>query len=137
GGQIAVLQACRTSSPWRAAAGGTWSEAPQADCSTSVSLARDSSGVWQADLMPLLAGKTGTASVVIVPGASSTGVPGAFELDFTPPVIHGDAAPASSPTAGAESVPPSLPSTADTNSALAAPASGSANPLSSASTIAA
>lgn len=102
GQQAASLQACPTSDKWSPANGDGLASAPRPQCNSSspTLLTRDSSGNWTADLTPLLAGQTGSVSIMIVPGPPAAALPGstetqAFQVSFSPPKVDGTVAPAS------------------------------------------
>src|SRR2546425_3408756 len=70
-GQAAAgLQACLTGDTWTAEAKGDLAKAPKEECNKTASLTRGSDGKWTGDLTPLLAGKSGLQSVMIVPAAA-------------------------------------------------------------------
>jgi hypothetical protein len=72
----AVIEACPTTAPWTAAAGGPLEEAPASDCTNKLTLARNATiGSWTVDLAPLLQGATGPVSVVLTPGTATTVTP--------------------------------------------------------------
>lgn len=127
GVEVAAIRACPTTENWTAASPGPLEEAPPQDqCQgTFVDLTRDAAAkTWKGDLGPLLAGKTGVASVVIVPGPAATPgggqqppppagplpaptpagpspVPLAFDVELGPPVLT--AAPGGAPSASGDS----------------------------------
>ena len=108
--QAATLQACPTSDSWASATGGALTDAPRAQCPTTpYALTRDSSGNWTIDLTPLLAGKTGPTSVMIVPGPPPAALPGgaqpaAFQVAFNPPTVDGTTLPATDTSSGSSSL---------------------------------
>lgn len=67
-GDLGQIQACPTKEQWTAANPGAWADVPAADCeSGSVLLGRNATGIWSADVRPLL--RFGTQSLVLVPVA--------------------------------------------------------------------
>jgi hypothetical protein len=133
GQQVATLQACAADNSWKPVQGGNLSDAPKASCTTSVQLARSASGVWQADIYPLLSGQTGSVSIAIVPGPPPSGLPaGVFQLDFQPPVVQGEvvAATNTAPAAPLTSAPQSSPG----GSPASAPAAAAPAPAAGATT---
>jgi hypothetical protein len=92
GGQFkegAGIDACPTTAAWTVASGGPIEQAPKAECdSAKVPLTRNpSAGTWTADLLPLLAGKSGEVSVVLRPGAVTTIAPPTPPAVPSPPVV--------------------------------------------------
>ena len=96
----AVIEACPTSAPWAAAAGGPIEEAPAPDCTNKLSLSRNGTiGSWTVDLAPLLQGAAGPVSIVLTPGTATT---------ITPP--QPPSVPAPVPLPGAPAAPaPAVP----------------------------
>ena len=77
----ASLQACPAAGTWKPGKGGSFAEAPKADCvAGSVNLTRDaSSSTWSGDVTSIL--PAGDAAIAIVPGKGG----GVFELSFDAP----------------------------------------------------
>lgn len=137
GGQAASIQVCPTTDTWTASNGDQDpSTAPRGQCPTSSPylMSRDSSGNWTIDLTPLLSGKTGKASVVLLPGPSAAALPvgaqtGAFQLAFNPPTVDGTVLPATDTSSSSSAYTPS-----DSSAYAGAPSpSASSTPVSSAS----
>lgn len=109
GQQGASLQACTSTDQWNDANGADLGLAPRPTCPTPpVALARDSNGVWSADLNPLLAGKTGQVTIMVIPGPDAAALPGgarsgAFQVSFQPPTVAGSVAPAAESSSSDES----------------------------------
>lgn len=84
GGDAVVIQACPSTSPWKAPAGrGTWAEAPKWDCTQAFdNLERiDQQGriLWVADVERMV--RDGMLDVVFVTGPGN----GPFTISFQPP----------------------------------------------------
>ncbi|MEY2566565.1 MAG: hypothetical protein QOE35_1094 [Actinomycetota bacterium] len=81
----AVVQVCRTTSQWKAESPGMYANAPTPDCTSPVAMQRDATAlVWTADVLPLLSGVTGEASLMVVPGPppSPLPAPAPFQVSF-------------------------------------------------------
>jgi hypothetical protein len=77
--------ACLTTSNWTAGNPGLWSDVPPRDCSRQVQMVRSATQqAWSANLLPLLSGKTGTVSIMFVPGAPGPGSIPVPSLDSLP-----------------------------------------------------
>ena len=91
--EVAGLNACLTADPWKAAAPGAYGDAPKPDCSSKVALTRDADAKqWTGDVAPLLAGRQGDVSVMIVPNQDRASSPLSivgFSIEFAPPVMEG------------------------------------------------
>jgi hypothetical protein len=102
----AGILACVTTADWKAGNPGLWSDAPKRDCTRSVQMVRSATQLaWSADLLSLLAGKTGTVSVMFLPGVPGPGslpVPSLDSLPITPPALP-------VPVVGGVPIPPPLP----------------------------
>lgn len=110
----AGVRACVTRSPWVAATGGSFDEAPAPACDAgSALLTRADDGSWKGDISALVTSGSSSASVVIVP---DDGAPAAFKLSFDPPALSSSGA--------AEPAPPAT-SPVTTTTAPPAPASPS------------
>ena len=99
----AAILVCGTDESWETADGGELAEAPQPDCADGVPLARDESGSWRADVGALLAGRTGLATLVLVPAPSPMPIPGVvvpFEVELEQPVLTSTATPTTSTPPG-------------------------------------
>lgn len=132
GQQVATLEACPSDNSWKPAQGGSLSDAPKASCATNVQLARSASGIWQADIYPLLSGKTGSVSIAIVPGPPPSGLPaGVFQVDFQPPVVQGEVIAASN--AGPATPLTGAPQPSPARSTASAPAAAAPTPSAGAS----
>ena len=84
--KLASMQVCGAADTWTTAKGGSLDQAPADTCSAgSVPLVQQTDGSWTADVHQLVAGKTGSASVIIKPAATS----GPFQLAFQPPTVDG------------------------------------------------
>ncbi len=85
------IMACLSASTWAAANPGLWSDVPARDCGRQVQMVRSANQLaWSADLLPLLSGKTGTVSVMFVPGAPGPGsipVPSLASLPVEAPAL--------------------------------------------------
>jgi hypothetical protein len=109
GQQGASIQVCTTDDDWAQVEGGDLTLAPRPACpSDAVRLARDSKGVWTADLNTLLAGKTGAVSLMLIPGPNAAPLPGgaragAFQVSFQPPTVTGTVVPRADTSASSES----------------------------------
>lgn len=119
----ASVLACETSTMWTPVEKGPIEKAPTTACAAghSVVLARDADSLtWSADLSALLRGRTGPASVALVPGEVTEGLGSVvFEVQWSgPPVFTSTSkatARSTSPTTGSRSAttaPPSRPSSA-------------------------
>src|SRR3954469_9813143 len=88
GQQVAAMKACPPGNGWSADKGGDLaSSAPKDQCSVAaVPFHRSDDGSWSADLDPLVAGKSGDLSIIVVPAAGQTPV-GAFQISFAPPIV--------------------------------------------------
>jgi hypothetical protein len=76
GQDAAGIKVCLTTATWTAANGGPLSAAPRGDCNRSIDLKRDATtATWSAELLPLLSGQKGTASIVVVPGPDTVPLP--------------------------------------------------------------
>ena len=113
----AVVEACVVSSAWKEEAAGDLDDAPADTCENqSVAFERDGDAeTWTVDLAPLLRGRTGSASVAIVPAEPEGDLPAVgFEVRLARPMLHARPA-AATPAAPAPSPPPQsepVPSTA-------------------------
>jgi hypothetical protein len=65
-----ALQICPTTSPWAAASGGAYAQAPTPDCRSNVVLKHDTAGAtWTGDVAKLLGSGPATVSLMVVPVA--------------------------------------------------------------------
>lgn len=105
---VASVLACETSTTWQPVERGDIAAAPATVCAEgrSVVLARDAGSlVWSADVSTLLAGRTGLASIALVP-VQADGVGSlAYEVQWSgPPTFTSTSAPAAAPSTGATTV---------------------------------
>lgn len=106
-----ALKLCSTTSPWTADQQGAFDKAPTADCTVSAKMTADKT-TWSGDVTPLLAGKTGEVSLMVVPDVQPAAglVQPTFNRQFGAPVLNADgSADASAVTGGLSSsytVPP-------------------------------
>jgi hypothetical protein len=72
----AALQVCPTLGPWKAAAKGPITDAPDPDCTTSAPLVRSATtGTWSAEVTPFLGGASEVSLMVVVQPASDAPPP--------------------------------------------------------------
>ena len=134
---VGSILVCVTGDPWVAADGGDLADAPRPDCEDASAMVRED-GRWQADVGPLLAGRTDRVTLMLVPAAPPTPIPGAlvpFEVELERPDLTATSTPDTSrPTVAPPSsstptftpttelaVPPAPPVSAPTTSIVTAP----------------
>lgn len=85
----ASLQVCPTDDPWQPVSGGDLTDAPSPACDGSgVAFERDEeSASWEADVTGMLDGRTGTATLMVVPGPAAEGQVASplFDVRFAAP----------------------------------------------------
>ena len=109
--------ACLSAADWAPANPGLWSTVPKRDCSRQIQMVRSATQqAWSADLLPLLVGKTGTVSILFVPGTPGPGSIPVPSLDSLPvsvpalpvPVVGGVPLPPPAVAALLPDLPPSI-----------------------------
>lgn len=129
--KTAAMQVCGAANNWVPASGGAFAQAPADTCSAgSVVLAQQTDGSWTADIHQLLAGQTGSASVIVKPAANAA----PFQLTFDKATVDGVSLESSSSSSGSntsDSASTSSATSSDTSSSSSS--SFSSSPGSSAS----
>lgn len=105
--EAASLVVCGVVGAWEPASGGSFSEAPEADCERgAVRLERDADfGSWDGDVTSLLAG--GSPSLMVLPEPTSESGQGGFQVVFATAAVDARFEPTPPPT----TPPPREPST--------------------------
>lgn len=108
------IQACVAADDWSAGPGGSLDDAPEWSCvDPPIELTRDG-GRWTADVTPLLAGRSGAASIMVVPAddldlTATLGL--GFEAQFGRPALQAteEPPPAPLPSSTSTTAPPAAP----------------------------
>jgi len=136
-----AINVCTTTSVWTAESDAAFANAPKEDCTAAISMTVSTTGRWTADITSLLAGRSGSVSLMAVPNLAGTSpLKTGFNRQFGPPAVDTEGTP-NAPASGHSSstftppasqqfpaaqvfpTPPAAPVPINPNGTISAPAS--------------
>jgi hypothetical protein len=94
------MNVCVTTAPWTADVQGSFDKAPKEDCTVSIPMVGGEARRWTADVTPLLSGKSGSVSLMVMPGPKPADavIDTGFNRPFGPPLVQVDGTASTSPS---------------------------------------